>query len=295
VSMRTAYTPEAPAVERLDESLRDKGVLKAIFVVGSGGAGKTRIAKDMFPGAPLKEINADVHLEAMLKWAKISPKEVGAQPQMFTKARDIRNNELRYYAVRRRGLVIDCTGWAYDRVAGPYHKLRKLGYDCTMVCITVSNPTAHRRNVARAKVGGRNVPSSFIDDAWYGLEKNKARYKKLFGKKRFYEIKNDVDLTPAFWQKNVVPQLRTLGRKVLSLSVANTVGQEWLKKDEKLVRQAQSFKASDWPEEQRPTFARVRDGKTRGALGLGKQIAGTGKTALGMFKPKGAKGFTTVK
>jgi hypothetical protein len=212
------------------ESIYDKHILKAIFVLGSGGAGKGVVIDAMFPGTGLKVINADAHFERFLKSAKIPMSDAGKEYALFSKARDLRDKELRHYAGRRLGIVIDMTGWAYDRVAVPVKKLRELGYDTYAVFVDVGLNTAMRRNIQRANAGGRDVPDSFVKDAWYGSQRHAGDYVKLFGLKNFFTIDNDKDLAPQVWGRVVGTQAAKIGRKILTRPLRNPEGIAWIKK-----------------------------------------------------------------
>ncbi len=240
---------------QLTEGVRDKHILKAVFVAGAGGAGKSAVAKEMFGGTGMKPINADTHLERLLKQANVPLGKAGQQYGVFNQARDLRNVELGHYGRRRLGLVIDSTGWAYDRIAKPFHRLQKLGYDCYMVVVQTSLKTAHRRNAARAATGGRDVPASFIDDAWYGLEKNIGRYKKLFGRRRFITVQNDRDRTPTEFQKVLVPALRKIARRILKAPITNRTGKKWVEAGEKAQH------GLDTPPPKRPAKPKISEPK----------------------------------
>jgi predicted ABC-type ATPase len=217
-----------PLIEAyIGEGPHDKHTLKAIFVAGSGGAGKGVVADAMFAATGMKVINPDKHLERFMKAAKIPLQDVGMSG-FFYKARDLKDRELRQYAGRRLGLVIDGTGWDYSRIADPVGKLRKLGYDVYMVFVQASLETALRRNSERGEKGGRKVPDRFIEDAWRGAMKNVKRYTELFGKKNMFVIDNDADITPQKWKSVVSPRLRTIGNRILNRPIRNKKGQAWM-------------------------------------------------------------------
>jgi len=154
--------------------------------------------------------------------------EIGSDYTMFSKARDLKNTELRHYAMRRLGLVIDSTGWDYSRISKPVQKLRALGYDVSMVFVKTSLPTAIRRAAARGKEGGRKVPEGFIVDAWEGAMKNLQKYRALFGKKHMFVVDNDEDVEKKTWTSEIGPSLRKIGQKILNAPLKNTKGKLWL-------------------------------------------------------------------
>jgi predicted ABC-type ATPase len=215
------------------EGLEDPNLLKAVFIVGSGGSGKSSVAKAMFAGTGMKMIDADRHLERFLKDAKIPLKDVGLHYDLFTKARDLRGKELRHYAQRRMGLLIDSTGWDYPRVAEPAKKLRKLGYDVYMVYVKVGLDTALDRNKARGAAGGREVPDSFITTAHQGAEKNLASFITLLGNENVFVVDNDKDVPATTWDSLVAPALRRIGDKIAAKPLKNPLGKAWIEYERK--------------------------------------------------------------
>jgi predicted ABC-type ATPase len=228
--------PEAEptlADEFVDEGRFDKHLMKAIFVVGAGGSGKSSIADAMFGGTGLKVINADKHLERFLRELEIPPREVGKHYGLFRQAREMMKKEFKHYSHQRLGLIVDSTGWDYQRVANPAQRLRALGYDLFMVVVRVPLEVAISRNRARAEKGGRFVPDSFVEDAWYGLEKNLKRYTRFFGPKNMHIIENDTEIEDVDWVSIVKPKLHAIGQKILARPLKNKVGQNWLKRQMK--------------------------------------------------------------
>lgn len=219
--------------ELITEGIYDTGILKAVFIAGAGGSGKTKVAREMFGGSAFKFIDADRHLERFLKLADVPLSQAGTRYDLFLKARDLRNVELENYAKRRLGLVIDSTGWAYGRVAEPVQRLRALGYDCYMVVVATSLETALKRNKERGEAGGRSVPDNYVRDAWEGLNYNIRNYRALFGKKFFFEINNDAARSDAEWSSDVAPQLTKLASKLTGKPLSNPVGVAWLRREKK--------------------------------------------------------------
>jgi len=233
VKIEEAGEPVSPLVESfatVDEGLSDKHILKAIFVLGAGGAGKGAVTKAAFAGSGLKIINADTHFERFLKAAKVPLKDAGKEYALFDKARDLRDKELRHYAGRRLGIILDMTGWAYDRVASPVKKLRDLGYDVYAVFVDTRLDTALKRNKARADAGGREVPDSYVKDAWYGSQRHAGDYVKLFGLRNFFRVDNEKDLKPQIWDKVVGQRVRKIGHTILTRKLFNPKGKEWIEK-----------------------------------------------------------------
>ncbi len=218
-----------PCAVAIEEGIFDPNILKAVFVAGSGGAGKGQVVRSALSGIGMKVINQDKHLERFLKDAKIPLADAGQHYELFNKARDLKDKELRHYAGQRLGLVIDSTGWSYDRIAGPVKKLKELGYDVSMVFVDVSLETALKRNSKRAKAGGRDVPDSFIADAQRGAARNLRGYMKLFGRKNFMYLDNDKNMGEKRWNRVVGTGVQKFVREILKRPVRNAKGRKWLK------------------------------------------------------------------
>jgi len=235
------------------EGLADPHLMKAIFLAGSGGSGKTAIADAMFGGAGLKVISTDRQLVRYMRAANEPLERVGQRYDLFRAARDAAQMELRHYAQRRLGIVIDGTGWRYDKVAEPAKKLRELGYDIFMVFVTTTLERALERNRLRREQGGRYVPDSFIEDAWRGAHRNLDRYVKLFGPKNMHIIDNDVDVEVDDWVAVIKPKLHNIGQKILRRPLQNEEGKEWLWKQlDPETRTLDKPGPSEWPKPEPP-------------------------------------------
>lgn len=230
----------------LDEGIADPSILKAVFLAGAGGSGKSKVAGDMFAGQGLKVINQDRHLERLLAASDIPLSKVGMHYGLQKKAQGLKNAEVRQYGLRRLGMVIDSTGWDAPRIVEPLKKLRSLGYDCYMVFVTTTLETALRRNSSRDRV----VPASFVTQAHTGAHANLAEFKKAFGDKNVFVINNDTEFTDATWDRIVAPALRKLGRSILKLPVKNPVGKAWLQR--KTADSKDTVDVAEWPKPVKP-------------------------------------------
>ena len=286
-------------IASLTEGREDKHVLKAVFLAGAGGAGKSAVADAMFAGTGMKVINADKHLERFLKELKIPPAEVGLEYGLFRKARDLMKKEMRHYALARLGVIVDSTAWEYTRIAEPVKKFRQLGYDVFMVFVDTSLETALARNKARAEKGGRKVPDSFVEDAWRGSQKNKKKFAKLFGKKRFLIVDNDKDVEKKTWANVIAPKLRSISNRILKAAVKNKKGIAWLKSGK---RATKASRAAEWPKPKKPKpfvfkadAPKAPQGKVskkgvpmgrKGPSKLKAEFKGKGKMDLGVMFPE---------
>lgn len=236
----------------LAEGIADPDILKAIFVAGSGGSGKGLITDTMFAGTALKVINQDNHLERFMAAANVPLADVGLRYDLLKKAQRLKNAQVRQYGARRLGIVIDSTGWDYERIAAPAKKLRNLGYDIFMVFVTTTLKTALARNKARGDAGGRKVPDSYIETAHKGAHANLAAYRKLFGKGNLTLIGNDTAIAPEKWKTEITPKLRKVADRILKAPLRNPRGKAWLVKQSNPATATDPTPAKDWPVDAAP-------------------------------------------
>lgn len=217
-----------------DEGINDKYILKAVFLTGGAGAGKTFISDLMFGGTGLKVVNSDTQLERAMKAAGLDLKkdmpsrQVQREGGLRDKARDITIKRLDMYVTGRLGLVIDSTAAKVQKVEKQVAMLRKLGYDCSMVFVNTSLETSLARNQERP----RTVPEAIVKKDWNLVQANLKKYRTLFGQKSFREIINDEVLSPKQVAARLTPQLTRIAIPMLNAPVTNPIGKKWMK-DEK--------------------------------------------------------------
>ena len=187
----------------LNEGVFDKGILKAVFMAGGPGSGKSYVASQLF-GIPkkinvsasgLKTVNSDTEFEALLrkygfetfgtgkldidKWPDevfrmvaggdedTPPGEHGAIT-VRTKAKQLTKQRRKLYMQGRLGMIIDGTGHNYAKLKKEKDELEKLGYDCYMVFVNTSLEVAHKRNQERA----RTLPKDILEKSWKDVQAN---------------------------------------------------------------------------------------------------------------------------
>ena len=216
--------------DELDEGPRDKYVLKAVFMTGGAGAGKSFIADIMFGGTGLKVVNSDNQLEAAMKKAGLDLKrdmgglQVQAPGGLRDQAKATTDKRLDLYLKGRLGLIIDSTAAKVAKVQGQVKRLRELGYDCSMVFVNTSLETALARNEARP----RTVPVQVATADWSKVQGNLKQYKSLFGAQNFREVRNDNAVSPREVVATLTPQLTRTAMPLLNRPVSNSVGKKWL-------------------------------------------------------------------
>ena len=142
----------------LEEGRNDPGILKAFFMAGGPGSGKSYVAGELFalPKSEdygtvsydngLKLVNSDKNFEYLLKKANIdmtnlmSMKDGSADSwdqamALRDRAKRMTSNMQDMYIQGRLGMIIDGTGKNYKKIEGQVERLRSLGYDLSLIHI----------------------------------------------------------------------------------------------------------------------------------------------------------------
>ena len=242
-------------VNLLTEGVFDKGILKAVFMAGGPGSGKTYVATQIF-GIPskkinisvggLKSVNSDTEFEFLLKkygfetfgTGKLDidkwPDEVfdaiaGGDEDSETmtvrkKAKLMTLDRKKKYMEGRLGMIIDGTGHDYGKIKKEKEQLEKLGYDTYMVFVNTSLKVAHERNKER----DRRLPEDILEKSWKDVQKNLGKFQGLFGSK-FAVVDNSKFLKPAHALAKFGMITKKYIDKFVKSPVKNHIGKKWIK------------------------------------------------------------------
>lgn len=231
----------------LEEGVNDPGILKAFFMAGGPGSGKSYVASELFAlpknsdfttvsyDNGLKLVNSDANFEYLLKKAGIDMAELmdlkDQDPAEWDRAMQIRNRAKaltkagqEMYINGRLGMIIDGTGKDYKKIEGQVNELRDLGYDCYMVFVNTSLEVAQERNAARA----RKLPVDMVTKMWDEVQQNIGKFQRLFKSKRFEIVDNSTygDSTPIDLVGKEI-------RKFMAQPVSNPIGKKWIEMQKK--------------------------------------------------------------
>ena len=205
----------------LQEGVYDPNILKAFFLAGGPGSGKSYVVKRGTGGLGMKIVNSDDIFEKYLKDAGLSMKMPKSEEEPRDKLRDrakkVTAARQANYIEGRLGLIIDGTGHDYDKIATQATKLKILGYDVHMIFVNTSLDTALERNAKR----DRSVPESITIKSWNNVQKNMGKFSQYFRQNFMVVDNNDTDedvMGPVF------KQVRALAKK----KVQNKTGQQWI-------------------------------------------------------------------
>jgi len=225
----------------IGEGYYDPGILKAFFMAGGPGSGKSYVATELFDfpkgaissvsyATGLKLVNNDNTFEKGLKDAGYDVSKLGeyaADPEVWSEVMAIRDKGKgttrrmqNNYIAGRLGQVIDGTGKDYDKIKGHRQLYQDLGYDTYMVFVNTSLDVALERNQQR----DRKLPDELVKQMWQEVQDNLGRFQKLFGADRMLIVDNS-----SYDNKNVLDQVEKQIIKHLNTSVKNPLGKRWLK------------------------------------------------------------------
>ena len=239
----------------LTEGVFDKGILKAVFMAGGPGSGKTYVASQIF-GIPhkninvsasgLKTVNSDTEFEFLLKkygfatygTGKLDidkwPDEVfdmiaggdedSENMTVRKKAKLMTIDRKKQYMEGRLGMIIDGTGHKYNKIDKEKKKLEALGYDTYMVFVNTSLDVAHKRNKERE----RRLPEKILEKSWRDVQNNLGKFQGLFGR-NFAVVDNSKFLKPEDAQKKFGMITKKYIDKFVKIPVRNIIGKKWIK------------------------------------------------------------------
>ena len=238
----------------LTEGIFDKGILKAVFMAGGPGSGKSYVAGQIF-GIPkkmnismsgLKSVNSDTEFEFLLKkfgfetfgtgrldidqWpdevfdAIAGGDEDSEQMTVRKKAKLMTKDRKERYMEGRLGMIIDGTGHDYAKLSKEKKQLEALGYDCSMIFVNTSLKVALQRNSERA----RRLPKDILIKSWKDVQSNMGKFQGLFGSK-FVVVDNSKFLKPEDAQKKFGMITRKYIDRFVKRPVKNHIGKKWIK------------------------------------------------------------------
>ena len=229
-----------PATPIRRNGVYDPGILKAIFLAGGPGSGKSYTSYQLF-GVPqaaafvlssssgLKIVNSDPFFEVFLKQAGIDPKSLRSMtPPEFAalgegehsprrRASRVRESFLRTWLKGRIGLIIDGTGYDFGYVKAQSDELRALGYDTMMLFVDTSLEVAMMRNQTR----GRSLPDDMVIDAWEHVQANREAFRNYFGAQNFVVVNANKD-------GPIPANLHAAATAFVRRPVVNPIGRQWI-------------------------------------------------------------------
>ena len=205
----------------LQEGVYDPNILKAFFLAGGPGSGKSYVVKRTTGGLGMKIVNSDNAFEKLLKDAglslKMPPEEEESREKVRVRAKEITAKRQMNYIQGRLGLIIDGTGREYDRISKQARELEGLGYDTHMIFVNTSIDVALERNAKRA----RSVPTSIVVNSWKATQANIGKFQNFFKNNFIILDNNDAD-------EDMMFQIYKRVKKLANKKVQNHRGKAWI-------------------------------------------------------------------
>lgn len=173
----------------IEESRNDRGILKAVFVIGIPGAGKSYTVSQLKGAISPKVVNTDRATEFLSKKFDMPSNNQTWRSFFRDKTRPMTVNALYNYLNGMLPLFIDGTSNDVSNILGRAGILESVGYDVGMVFINTSLDVAQERATQRGTDIGRHVNPEFIEQVYKLSEKNKEYFKGKFS--FFKEVSND--------------------------------------------------------------------------------------------------------
>tara|TARA_B100000459_G_C8561833_1_gene194384 strand:- start:135 stop:1004 length:870 start_codon:yes stop_codon:yes gene_type:complete len=234
----------------LVEGVNDPGILKAVFLAGGPGSGKTYVAKGLF-GIPdrvnvsqtgMKMVNSDKELKYLLNkfgfgtnldslpdevFANLTNPKDPKYSGLRSFAKDLTAERRRLYQNGRLGMIIDGTGDDFKKIAAEKKELEAVGYDCFMIFVNTTLEVALERNENRDRV----LPEKIVSDSHKEVNRNVGAFQGLFGGSNFLIVDNNEHVEEVKAQKRFNMLVRQGLGKFVKRPIKNKRGLSWIRKN----------------------------------------------------------------
>ena len=205
----------------LQEGVYDPNILKAFFLAGGPGSGKSYVVKRTTGGLGMKIVNSDIAFEKKLKDAGLTTDLRELDPEVRDEVRGKANiltaKQKANYVEGRLGLIIDGTGKDYDKIATQATSLKQLGYDVHMIFVNTSLDTALERNAKR----DRKLRDSMVIKSWNDVQSNLGKFSQFF-RRNFIVVDNNDS------EEDVMGPVFKQVRSLAMAKVQNPTGLKWI-------------------------------------------------------------------
>lgn len=225
--------------EFVGEGVYDPGILKAFFMAGGPGSGKSYVATELFDfpkgkvgsvsyATGLKLVNNDNAFEKGLKDAGYNAgdlADLAKDPEKWAEVMVIRDKAKKLtrglqdnYLNSRLGQVIDGTGKDFDKISKTRDIYQNLGYDTYMVFVNTSLEVALERNQMRE----RKLEDKMVEKMWKEVQNNLGHFQKLFGSDKMLIVDNSA------YGEDLLDQAEKQINRNLSTPIQNPLGKRWI-------------------------------------------------------------------
>lgn len=183
----------------IKEGVYDPGILKAVFLAGGPGSGKSAVSGEIL-GIPekvnyspfgLKVVNSDSAFVHFLKSGGYGTELNKMDSKTFNlvtapmdvdpnspraKAKRIMTKQLELYTKNRLGVLVDGTGDEIKKIRKQKTMLEDMGYDTYMIFVNTDLDVALDRNRKRT----RRLPDELVKQSWKEVQRNIGAFQGLF-------------------------------------------------------------------------------------------------------------------
>ena len=237
----------------LVEGINDPGILKAVFLSGGPGSGKTYVAKGLF-GIPdrvnvsqsgMKMVNSDKELKFLLNkygfgtnldalpdevFANLTNPKDPKYSGLRSFAKDLTGQRRKLYQDGRLGMIIDGTGDDFKKISAEKKELEAVGYDCYMIFVNTTLEVALQRNENRDRV----LPKSIVEQSHREVTRNIGGFQGLFGSSNFMIVDNNDYQDEKAAQKRFNMLVKKGVSKFIKKPIKNPKGKSWIRKNKLL-------------------------------------------------------------
>ena len=234
----------------LVEGVNDPGILKAVFLAGGPGSGKTYVAKGLF-GIPdrvnvsqtgMKMVNSDKELKYLLNkfgfgtdldslpdevFANLTNPKDPKYSGLRSFAKDLTGQRRKLYQDGRLGMIIDGTGDDFKKIAAEKKELESVGYDTYMIFVNTTLEVALERNENRDRV----LPKGIVEASHREVNKNIGGFQGLFGSSNFMIVDNNEYQDEKAAQKRFNMLIGKGLGKFVRQPIKNKRGLSWIRKN----------------------------------------------------------------
>lgn len=198
--------------ELLTEGPNDPNRLKAVFMAGGPGSGKTHVARKLLGDSGLKHVNIDDFYEFLRKNRVTSG---GYDKELYDYSWNLLRKRMKLYLDGRLGVIIDITGRRLDRLLKTKEELEELGYDTMAVVVNTDLGKALDRNEMRA----RKVDPEVLKRIHSEVQQNLGKIQQIFKGQALF-VDNTQDKQDFTHERKVVD-------KFLAAPNRNRVNEDW--------------------------------------------------------------------
>lgn len=184
---------------RIQEGLYDKGIFKAIIIVGGPGSGKSFVSNKLSEGLPLNKVNIDSVFEFLHKKHNQDINYTSdTGKHLYQKSRKIIASKMNSFINGRLGLIIDTTGQNTVKLEQVKKELELEGYEVRIVIVKADLEVAIKRNQER----NRKVDINYLLYVFQKMKKIHQSILTTFQPEHIIVINNneDQDLS-SIWKK----------------------------------------------------------------------------------------------